>query len=232
MNNWYKLLRGSLGMYTSIFVRELVTLGTENIFSGPKIIVGNHPNATDGFAILKIFHKEHLHFAVMKEIFTLPFISTVFRNSEQIPVYKGGSQAFVEKATEFLDRGDPIVIFPEGRLNMNAETMHKAGVGAALLGLNCNYPILPVGMYVPEQHLKKIRSKFYGRQTVGTWQFGGKLFFNFGRSFKLPKPESEIDSSILRQYTNQIMEQIGLLANEAKQIAEKFQEGIGVGMGN
>jgi 1-acyl-sn-glycerol-3-phosphate acyltransferase len=215
MDNWYRLFAALMTTYVRICINEVVTIGHENIFPGPKIIVGNHPNASDGLVLPSVI-KEHLHFAAQAEIFTLPGLGMVFRKSGQLPVTVGEGKKFLKHAREQLDKGEPVVIFPEGRLNMN-NGLHRAGLGAAVLALQTGLPILPLGFYVPEEYIRVIRSRFYGRSTIGGWQFGGKIYVNFGEAFHLEPIDLEAEESraTIRTYTDEIMLHIDQLSEAA-----------------
>lgn len=224
MNPWYRLLVGMLGTYVRIFIREIVVMGENNLISGAKIIVGNHPNATDGF-VLPLIIREHLHFAVMADLFTFPFIGLVFRKSEQIPVVPGEGRKFIQQAMDWLSKEKPVVIFPEGQLNLNAG-LRKARTGASVLALKSGVPILPVGFHVPEQFIKVINSRAYGRRTTGGWQFGGKIFVNFGKAFTLDADDDpeNISKATLQRCTAEIMSRIEELANEARHFAQETMQ--------
>lgn len=214
-NNWYRLTCAILSVYVRVCVDEIITYGQEHLFKGPKILVGNHPNASDGLCLPSVI-PEHLHFAVQAEIFTLPIVGLILKRAEQIPVSRGKGQDFVQRASEILERGFPVVVFPEGKLNMNTG-LNRARTGAAALALNTGVPLVPFGFYAPEQNIRIIRKRFYGRNTIGGWQFGGKLFLQFGQAFQLDPAEMMEDTrESLRSYTQTIMQRIEVLANQAR----------------
>jgi 1-acyl-sn-glycerol-3-phosphate acyltransferase len=76
------------------------------------------------------------------------------------------------------------VVFPEGRLNLNGN-LHRGRVGAALLAIQSGAPILPLGFYSDQKHIHIIPSRLFGRQTVGSWQFGGKIYCNVGEAYNV-----------------------------------------------
>jgi 1-acyl-sn-glycerol-3-phosphate acyltransferase len=217
MNGWYQLLKGALGTYVRVLIRKVVLLGEVDLHPGPKIIVGNHPNASDGFTLLPTI-KEHLHFAVMGDVFTLPFIGMILKNAKQIPTYRKQAERFVRDAGVYLAQGEPVVIFPEGKLNMDTG-IRKAGLGAARLSNASGAPLLPIGIHVPSEHIRIIKSHMFGRDTVGSWQFGGKIYLNFGASFHLPVLPAGDERENLQKQTQFIMDRISELAEEAREFA-------------
>ncbi len=213
-NSWYRLTCALLGIYVRFCVDEIITFGQETLSKGPKILVGNHPNASDGLCLPSIV-PEHLHFAVQAEIFTLPLVGMILRRAGQIPVSRGKGQEFVQRASEILQSGFPVVIFPEGKLNMNTG-LKRARTGAAQLALSTGVPLVPFGFYVPEQNIRIIRKRFYGRSTIGGWQFGGKLLIKFGEAFQLGSTDPKLDfRDALHIHTESIMQRIDVLASQA-----------------
>lgn len=220
MNRWYQFTRGTLSLYVRLFMRNVVMLGKANIKPGAKIIVANHPNATDAFAFLPTL-KEHLHFAIMGDLVTLPIIGPILKRAEQIPTYRKQAERFVQDATKYLNKGEPVVIFPEGKLSIN-NGIRKAGLGAAMLAAQSQAPILPVGIHVPFEHIRVIKSRFYGRNTIGSWQFGGRIYLNFGAAFQLPAISQGDMRKIYQKNTQIIMDRIHELAEEARQFSLQF----------
>lgn len=217
MNRWYQLVKGVLGAYVRVFMHKVVLLGEVDLEPGAKIIVGNHPNATDGFTLLPTI-KEHLHFAVMGDVFTLPVIGPILKRAEQIPTYRKQAERFVRDASVYLAQGEPVVIFPEGKLNMDTG-LRKAGLGAARLSNASGALLLPIGFHVPSEHIRIIKSHMYGRETIGSWQFGGKIYLNFGAPFHLPAlPPGDVRENLQKQ-TQLIMDRISELAEEAREYA-------------
>jgi 1-acyl-sn-glycerol-3-phosphate acyltransferase len=220
-NSWYRLTCAILGVYVRLCVDEILTYGQEHLFKGPKILVGNHPNASDGLCLPSVI-PEHLHFAVQSEVFTIPVIGHILKHAGQIPVARGKGPEFLQKASQILERGFPVVIFPEGKLNMNTG-LHRAGNGAAALALNTGLPLVPFGFYAPEKNIRIIRSRFFGRSTIGGWQFGGKLIVQFGEAFRLDTSSSTGDlKENLRKQTEIIMGRIDMLSQQARAEASRL----------
>ncbi len=177
MDIWYGFVKNVIRVYTAFFLHYQVH-GKENIPSGPKIIVGNHPYATDGFALPFIFH-EKLHFAIQESIFEMPFVGRMLALAGQIPVRVGQGQEMLKTAKVWLEKGHDIVIFPEGRLNLGRE-FHRAGSGAALLALQTGAPVVPLGIWSPPEFARMVRNTFMSQPATGGWQLGGKLYIKIG----------------------------------------------------
>jgi len=222
MDFWYELTKGIPWLYTKILVRGFNIHGKENLISGPKIIVANHPNATDGF-YLPFIVQERVYFFIQETVFRVPFFGSLLRLSDQIPVSAGNGRRAIKQACEKLSQGHSVAIFPEGRLNHGGEIL-RGGIGAALLAQESGAPLVPVGFYVPDQFVRIINLKRESWVSSGRWQLGGRCYIQVG---KVLKPESvnneERNYRNLREVTEDIMETIRSLVRLAE---ESFNKGL------
>jgi 1-acyl-sn-glycerol-3-phosphate acyltransferase len=215
---WYNLGRSILKIYIALLVDEIRVYGLENITAGPKIIVANHANATDGFVLPFIF-PDKLHYMIQGNVFEVPFIGRLLAGAEQIPVIAGKGRQALAVAREKLLLGDSVVIFPEGRLN-NDQGLYRGHVGAAMLAAKTNVPILPLGFYVPPDALRVIEKKIEDRIAYARWQLGGSCFIRVGQPLQVsPYRQLGKPSGTLREFTEQIMAHIGDLVEQAKKDA-------------
>ena len=147
MDIWYGTAKTILKTYLTLFSRGCHVRGLERLPKGPKIIAGNHPNATDGF-FLPFLCREKLSFLAQENLFSVPFIGMMLKKSGQIPIWHGTGREAIQKAGEALNQGRGVVIFPEGTLNPGNLPI-PGGTGAVRLSLATGVPIVPVGFYVP-----------------------------------------------------------------------------------
>ena len=216
---WYKFIRSILRGYITLFIDSVHVEGLQWIPTGPKIIIANHANVTDGF-MLPFILQEKLHYFIQEETFTVPIIGKLFALADQIPVVIGQGREAIDAACERLAQGNSVVIFPEGKLN-HARSFHRAGAGAAILALESAVPVVPVGFYVPDEHTRKIvTGKIHHRETSGQWQFGGTCFINIGEPW-LPQlsPQAEVNYRAVRKITEDLMERVMELVENAKSYA-------------
>ncbi len=222
MDFWYRATIGITTAYYRLAGMKMRVFGKENIFSGPKIIVGNHPNATDAFTLPIIF-KEKIIFLVEDKVFDLPVLGYIFRKGDQIPVVQGKGREALKTAIERIKAGYTVCILPEGKIT-NTHTVSHAGTGVARLAVETGAPILPVGFHVPLKHIKVIRSHQRGKETVGSWQVGGTCYVNFGEPFKAVFDEkAEKSYEFYHHFTQQIMNRIYDLAKQAEMFALQKQ---------
>jgi 1-acyl-sn-glycerol-3-phosphate acyltransferase len=83
-----------------------------------------------------------------EEIFKLPFFGLYFKLSGDIPVNRGDREsggAALSKARWYLDRGMPVMIFPEGTRSRDGR-MGPFKPGAFRLAIEAQVPVLPVAV--------------------------------------------------------------------------------------
>ena len=199
MNTNYEILKTILAAYMKICAVTRRVTGDFPLPAGPKIIAANHAYATDAFHLPFLF-REHLHFVMQKSFFTNPLLARIFKQAGQIKVDReNGGQAF-KLACEILERGETVVIFPEGKLVSPGEHVH-ARTGAIRMALATGAPIIPLGMYTPPQNVTNVSLQWHGRPRSGRWQVHGTCILKFGEAWK---PE-HLDAHAL---TNELMNRI------------------------
>ena len=215
---WYNLGRSIFKLYVTFLLDEIRVYGLENIFSGPKIIVANHANVTDGF-LLPVIFPERLHFLIQGNVFDVPLFGRLLAGAEQIPVITGKGRQALDTAREKLLEGDSVVIYPEGRLN-NDQGLYRGHIGAAMLAAKTDVPILPLGFYVPPDALRVIEKKIEDRIASARMQLGGSCFIRVGQPLQIsPFRQLEAPGGSLREFTDQLMAYIGDLVEQAKKDA-------------
>jgi 1-acyl-sn-glycerol-3-phosphate acyltransferase len=141
-------------------VRPLATLllkrdwrGAENLPDDRGFIaVSNHVSYVDPLTFGHfLYNNGHPpRFLAKKELFELPVIGRVLKAGDQIPVYRGTSQAkeSLSYASEVLERGDMIAMFPEGTLTRDPDLWPMvARTGAARLALETGAEVYPVAQW-------------------------------------------------------------------------------------
>ena len=104
MRSWYHIANSIVMIYINHFIDNIQVSGKENIPVGPKIIVANHPNATDGLMLPSVF-PEKLHFMIQASVFETPFIGRLLAYAEQIPVVSGNGRQALSLARVKLANG-------------------------------------------------------------------------------------------------------------------------------
>ena len=84
---------------------------------GPVIVAGNHLSYVDplahGYFVVKAGRRPR--FLAKQELFDARFVGTVLRGARQISVERGtGDRSPLEDAGRAVERGEVVVIYPEG----------------------------------------------------------------------------------------------------------------------
>ena len=219
MDFGYSWLKFVLGAYLKLLGIKAVVTGLANVPPGPKIIVGNHPHASDSFHLLYLI-KEKVVALVDEDAMKTRVVGGWLRRAGQITVVPGRGKEALQTAQTRLMEGAAILIYPEAKLT-STHQVTRAGTGIARLALGANVPIVPLGFFVPERDVRVFHGHTReGRPTVGAWQFRGKTYINFGTPLNIPRDEAETESyRVYRRLTDQIMKTIYELAEQARQVA-------------
>ena len=151
---------------TRSYFRAMVS-GIENLPRGRVLIVANHAGQIpiDGLIIATSVFLEAkppriVRAMVEKWSQTLPFVSTFFSKCGQVV-------GVPENAARLLQRGEPILVFPEGTRGLSKTFAHRYeladfGLGFMRLALETDTPILPLAVigaeeqYISVANLKSI----------------------------------------------------------------------------
>jgi 1-acyl-sn-glycerol-3-phosphate acyltransferase len=113
---------------------------------GAYVCTSNHQSFLDIFGMAR--QRREMKWIAKEEIFKLPFFGLYFRLSGDIPVNRGDREsggAALTKARWYLDRGMPVMIFPEGTRSRDGK-MGAFKPGAFRLAIEAQVPILPVAV--------------------------------------------------------------------------------------
>src|SRR4051812_39068795 len=169
----YWLTRALLQPFAHLYFR-LSRIGREHVpTEGPVIFVSNHRSFADPF-ILGLCSRRPVYYVAKQELFGYNRLLAWFiSNLGAFPVRRGEADAdFVDTAKAILERGDPLLIFPEGtRTRPGALGKPKRGVGR--LALETGATVVPVAMIGTE----RIRRGFKIRPVKVSVRIGAPLKF-------------------------------------------------------
>jgi 1-acyl-sn-glycerol-3-phosphate acyltransferase len=114
--------------------------------TGQLILAANHRSFLDPFVIAAITPRP-MYFVAKKELFAKRWQGWFLNALGAFPVDRGSSdQEMLRTARAILDRGDAVLIFPEGtRVRPGALAQPKRGVGR--LALETGAPVVPVAVH-------------------------------------------------------------------------------------
>jgi 1-acyl-sn-glycerol-3-phosphate acyltransferase len=147
----YAVARALLLPFLKLFFRWRL-LGAQNIpRSGPVIVACNHISYFDPLCHAYMIDRagRKCRFFAKSELWKNPFLRFVLTHAHQIPVERGtGETGPVEKAIEWLGRGELVVIYPEATITTNPDLtpmQGKTGVGRVALATGA--PVVAVAVW-------------------------------------------------------------------------------------
>lgn len=116
---------------------------------GPALVVANHIGHLDPLVLAMTLLRDagrRARFLALADLFDDPVIGWWLRRGGAIPVQRGrGLGPVVAAATDALEHGEVVVIYPEGRLPRGETPAARPGAGAIALATDA--PTLPVGLW-------------------------------------------------------------------------------------
>jgi 1-acyl-sn-glycerol-3-phosphate acyltransferase len=112
---------------------------------GPVLLAANHRSFLDPF-VIGATARRPLYYVAKKELFTNRLFGWFLNALGAFPVDRGASdQEMLETARRILERGDAVLVFPEGtRIRHGALATPKRGIGR--LALETGTPVVPVAV--------------------------------------------------------------------------------------
>jgi 1-acyl-sn-glycerol-3-phosphate acyltransferase len=142
------------------------TIDIDNIpADGRAILASNHVSALDGVVLgLIVWQRRHrvTRFLTGREFFRNPVFGAVLRAYRQIPLERGtGDAGALDAAISAVSRGGVGGIFPEGRVNPDADGALQHGrTGVARIALAAGAPVVPVGLHGTEHRWPRAGFRF------------------------------------------------------------------------
>ena len=157
----YALLAGPIRFFTRIHIH-----GKENEplpETGSCLVICNHLTWRDPIILCASLKKRQPHFMAKKELFKIPGLGWLIRALGAYPVNRGGADVGAIKHTiAMLQDGVTVGMFPQGhRYNGQDPRTTKPKMGAAMISLKADVPVLPVFIKV-----KNHKAKLFCRKDV------------------------------------------------------------------
>lgn len=140
-----RTVRATLGKLLPLFFRARI-IGAERIPVSGALLAGNHVSYLDP-VLLWCKSPRPVHFMAKSELFGKGFIAWLLPRLWAFPVNRGEpDRAAIVTATELLQGGDLVGVFPEGsRRGADADgAVGQAHGGAAFIALRAGVPIVPI----------------------------------------------------------------------------------------
>lgn len=158
----YRILKVIVGLGIRIYYREIRVVNQENLdHGGPLILIANHPNTLMDAWIMGFINRRRVHYMAKATFFNSPFKRRLLGAIGMIPINRktDGATAGVsnrdsfEACYELLERGEILVIFPEGTSYLERR-LREIKTGTARIALevesrndgNLGLLVIPVGL--------------------------------------------------------------------------------------
>lgn len=113
--------------------------------SGPVILAPNHRSDIDP-VVMAAATSRHCRFLAAAELLTRPVLGALIRSLRVIPIARGRfDRTAIKECLRCLERGEALVVFPEGHISTNGR-LQPAHDGLAFLAMQARVPIIPVGI--------------------------------------------------------------------------------------
>jgi 1-acyl-sn-glycerol-3-phosphate acyltransferase len=141
----YWLARAILQPFFHLYFR-MSRIGREHIpQTGPVIYASNHRSFLDPFVIGTIARRP-IYYVAKKELFANPVVAWLLNALGAFPVNRGASdKEMLATAKAILERGDSILMFPEGT-RIRPGSLGKPKRGTGHLVLETGVPVVPVAV--------------------------------------------------------------------------------------
>ncbi len=135
-----------MARFAARLLGRLRSSGEENVpHRGGFIYCPNHISDADP-PILFVTFPRRAWFIGKMELFQIPVVGWFFYHFHAFPIRRDtADRKALRQAEDCLKRGEPILLFPEGRCSRNGK-LQRILPGAALLSLRTGTPIIPVGI--------------------------------------------------------------------------------------
>ena len=181
--------------------------GREHVsLQGSVLVCPNHISYLDPPVVGAALETRRCCFMAKAALFRIPLLGNFLRSSYCYPVdRKGGGRQAIRMATDLLNAGEVVVMFPEGTRSPTGELM-KGEPGAVYVASKAKTPIVPVAVWGTDLVMRR---HSYVLHRAPVW-------IRFGPAMHLPEPADgerltrvEIDA-----VTDELMRRIAELGRE------------------
>lgn len=168
------LLAGLVVPLMNVAARYRITDGDKFPREGAFVLAPNHYSEIDPLVMGMVSWKlgRLPRFMAKASLFTIPVAGWLLTKSGQIPVQRGGSvrgSEPVKAARRLVDRGQMVVVYPEGTLTRDPELWPMRGkTGAVRVALEHGIPIVPAAHWGTQQVMPRYSKKvhLFPRKTI------------------------------------------------------------------
>jgi 1-acyl-sn-glycerol-3-phosphate acyltransferase len=141
----YRFLRVVAHLVNRVYWRVEVD-GASNVpATGPVILAPVHRSFMDFFAVSEVTRRK-IFYMTKEEMWKSPVLGAILDAVGAFPVHREGADRLaLDRAQDVLERGEVLILFPEGtrRAGPVVDGLHE---GAAFLAARTGAPVVPIGV--------------------------------------------------------------------------------------
>lgn len=140
---------------------RLRVAGLHNIpASGAVLVVSNHISQIDPMVLGIAARPRRSHYMAKAELFRIPLVSRMIHRMGAFPVERGGAdRRALRAARDVLQRGDVLLMFPEGTRYTDGR-LRPGLPGAGSLGLEPGVTVVPAAIWGSHRFLRRVSVAF------------------------------------------------------------------------
>ncbi len=211
--SWYNIGRMTVDVVKHILYHLDVVYKT-SLPTGAKLLTSNHPTTIDPVMMTTLV-PEQVSILINETLFKVPVLGKSLAACGHIPVVNSNGRQSFEAGVRYLNNGRTVGIFPEGDISPKEGGLARFHTGAARLVLSTGVPVIPMGIALAKDHIKRINTVVDGKVEVGTWYFHGPYSITVGEPmFFSGDPD---DRAFVKEVTEKIARRITELSQESGQ---------------
>ncbi len=210
---WYGLGRMTVDVMKHILYNLDVVYQTP-LPAGAKLLCANHPTTIDPVMMTTLV-PEQVSILIHETLFKVPGLGKSLAASGHIPIWSNNVRQALEDGIETLKAGRTVGIFPEGAISPEEGGLARVHTGAARLALSTGVPVIPAGIALNKDRIKRIQTVVAGQVEVGTWYFHGAYVITVGEPLFFEGDPN--NHAWVREVTGQIAKRIAELSRESAQ---------------
>ncbi len=142
---FYRVMRSLLVPFFLLYFR-LDRIGREHLpRTGPLLLASNHRSFLDPF-VIGTMARRPVYYMAKRELFEKRWQAVLLNALGAFPVERGrGDRGAMDTAREILERGDCVVVFPEGT-RVRSGPLGDAHRGVGRLALETGAPVTPIAI--------------------------------------------------------------------------------------
>lgn len=182
-NCLYFLGRSLSRAYAKLLLKRQIYKNNQ-LPKGAKIFAVNHPSTLDPLYVMGSI-KEPVHALLTENVFKIFALNKIISWAGHVKVSGAKGRPAFDRAIELLKKNRSILIFPEGTVSHQSETVEQLRTGAIRMALSTGAPIIPLGIYLDPQKVKHTTIKIRGKFERFVWYRRGAYVISYGKPIYL-----------------------------------------------